>query len=93
MCYYIQILNNKKEKNIMKITNTKNIQTQILEYVEPKNIYKHTIHTHSKTRYITGGSKPRLTISSVYKRRFSNYKTREVIKHITKYRQQEKEAA
>ena len=55
----------------MKITNTNNVQTQIFQYVEPKNIYKHTIHTHSKMRYITGGSKPRLLISSVYKRRFS----------------------
>jgi|TARA_B110000967_G_scaffold175493_1_gene188290 hypothetical protein len=77
----------------MIITNTKNIKIQKLKYVEPKNVYKHTIHSHSKIKYMTGGDKPYASISSVYKSRFAAYKTKEIMKHIAEYRKSDKETS
>ena len=88
---------NKKTKdyimNKMTITNTRNIKVQKLDYVEPKDVYRHTIRSHSKVRYITGGYKPYVSISSVYKAKFAAFKTPDVISHIAKYRKSDKEAA
>ena len=77
----------------MTIINTKNIKVQKLDYVEPKDVYRHTIRSHSKVRYITGGHKPYASISSVYKSKFADYKTKDVERHITKYRKSDREAA
>jgi len=77
----------------MIITNTKNIKVQKLTYVEPKDIYRHTIRSHSKVRYMTGGNKPYASISSVYKSKFAAFKTPDVISHITKFRKSDREAA
>ena len=87
--------NNKKDNTMTKmtITNTKNIKVQKLDYVEPKDVYRHTIRSHSKVRYITGGYKPYVSISSVYKAKFAAFKTPDVISHITKFRKSDREAA
>ena len=85
-------MNNKKD-NTMKITNTKNVQVEILPSYTPKYAEKHTIKSHNKNRYFVGGQKPTTRISNVYHNAYANYKTKEVERHITNYRKVEKEAA
>jgi len=91
--------NNNKKDNTMKhttkfkITNTKNVQVEILPSYTPKYSERHTIKSHFKNRYFVGGTKPTARISNVYHNAYANYKTNEVVNHITKYKKVEKEAA
>ena len=57
---------------------------EYLHYKEPKNqIYKHTIYSHSRKGIIAStGNVPRVRISSVYNKFYSDYKTKDIENHI-----------
>ena len=58
---------------------------EYLPYKEPKNqIYKHTIYSHSRKGIIAStGNVPRVRISSVYNKLYSDYKTKDIENHIS----------
>jgi len=78
----------------MKITNTINdIKVEKLPSYTPKYAMKHTIYSHFRNKsFGKGGNKPVCKISSVYNG-FSNYRTKEMDKHIDAFRKDDKEAA
>jgi len=78
----------------MKITNTINdIKVEKLPSYTPKYAMKHTIYSHFRNKsFVKGGNKPVCKISSVYNG-FSNYRTKDIDKHIAAFRNCDKEAA